>query len=316
MVQIYDLRCRQPADIIFKSVFSHAMQSIVSAILYYLVLKPISLLPFPILYAFSDFFFFIIYYLTPYRKKVVTENLKRSFPDKSDKEIAGIQKKFYRHFCDLIFETLKLFSASQQSISKRIKLLNPEFLDKYYAKGKSIVLASGHYANWEWPAITLSLHSKFKGSGVYSRLSNKFFDRKLRQTRAAFGTELFTNKEVSDFMEARLDKMYLFGFINDQSPSNPARGHWATFLNQPTCMLLGAEKNAVKYDLPVVYAAVRKVKRGFFSLEYITVSDNPRAEKEFYITEECQRINEGLIMTEPEWWLWTHRRWKHKHIGD
>jgi KDO2-lipid IV(A) lauroyltransferase len=290
------------------------VSNLLAGLLYYLVLKPISLLPFPLMYALSDFLFFVFYYLTPYRKKIVTENLRRSFPEKSEEEILRIRKKFYAHFCDIILETLKLFSASPEQISKRVKLINPDFLEEYYKKGKSIVVASGHYANWEWPAITLSLHSKFRGSGVYSRLSNKFFDKKLRTTRAAFGTELFTNKEVADFIEARLDKMFLFGFINDQSPSNPARGHWATFLDQPTCMLLGAEKNAVKYDLPVMYAAIRKVKRGYYSLEYIPVTDNPRNEKEFWITEECQRINERLIVAEPEWWLWTHRRWKHRPL--
>ena len=197
------------------------MTYFLSALLYYLVIKPISLLPFPLLYAFSDFMFFIFYYLTPYRKKLVTDNLRRSFPEKSKDEILEIRKEFYRYFCDIVVESLKLFSAQPESISRRIKLINPEVLEKFYEHKKSLVLVTGHYANWEWPAITLSMLSKYKGSGVYKKLSNKFFDEKLRSTRAAFGTELFTNKEVAEFMEERLSKLFLFGFINDQSPSNP-----------------------------------------------------------------------------------------------
>lgn len=288
------------------------MTYFLSALLYYLVIKPISLLPFPLLYAFSDFMFFIFYYLTPYRKKLVTDNLSRSFPEKSKDEILEIRKEFYRYFCDIVVESLKLFSAQPESISRRIKLINPEVLEKFYEQKKSLVLVTGHYANWEWPAITLSMLSKYKGSGVYKKLSNKFFDEKLRSTRAAFGTELFTNKEVAEFMEERLSKLFLFGFINDQSPSNPKSGHWAMFLNQPTCMLFGAEKYAVQFNIPVICVAIRRVKRGYFTVEYIVITENPAAEKMYYITEKCSQINESLIVAEPAYWLWTHRRWKHK----
>lgn len=292
------------------------MSGFLSAILYYLIIKPISLLPFPLLYALSDFLFVVFYYLTPYRKKVVTDNLRKAFPEKSVDEIKIIRKKFYRHFCDIIVESLKLFSASAESIAKRIKLINPEVLEEFYQQRKSLVLVTGHYANWEWPAITLSMLSKYKGSGIYKKLSNQFFDKKLRSTRAAFGTELFTNKEVSEFMEERLDKLFLFGFINDQSPSNPKSGHWAMFLNQPTCMLFGAEKYAVKFNLPVICVAIRRAKRGYYTVEYTVITENPAAEEKYYITEKCSQINESLIVADPAYWLWTHRRWKHKPPED
>jgi KDO2-lipid IV(A) lauroyltransferase len=286
-----------------------------SALFFYLIILPISWLPFPLMYALSDFLFFIFYYIFPYRKNIVIQNLKSSFPEKSDKEIKKITRSFYKHFCDIIVETLKLFSASQRSIENRVRLVNAELLDDYYKKGKSIVLVTGHYANWEWPAVTLTSHSKHKGTGIYKKLSSKFFDSQLRKTRAQFGMELMATKEVAKFFENHVDQICAYGFINDQSPSDPKKGHWMTFLNQQTCMLTGAEKYATKYDYPVLYGAITKEKRGCYKIEYIRVSDTPSMEKEFFITEECSRINEKLIRQEPAYWLWTHKRWKHKPVN-
>ncbi len=290
------------------------MSNIFSFLLYYIIIRPISMLPFPLLYGFSDVLFFLFYYIFPYRRKVIRQNLRSSFPEKTDSELKEIERKFYKHFCDLILETLKLFSASKEVIEKRVRLVNPELLDEYYKKGKSVILVTGHYANWEWPAITLPSHSKHKGTGIYQRLSNKFFDQKLRQTRARFGMELMSTREVADFFESHKNELCSYGFINDQSPSDPKKGHWGTFLNQPTCMLTGAERYAIKYDYPVLHAAITREKRGHYKIEYILVSEKPSAEKPFFITEESSRINETLIRKDPAYWLWTHRRWKHKKI--
>ena len=163
------------------------MAYIISALLFYLIILPISWLPFPLLYRFSDFLFLIFYYLFPYRRKVILSNLRLCFPEKTESEIKIIERKFYKHFCDLLLETLKLFSASRKSIESRMELVNSELLNKYYENGKSLILVTGHYANWEWAAITLSSHSKHHGTGIYQRLSSKFFDKLLRKTRAQFG---------------------------------------------------------------------------------------------------------------------------------
>ncbi len=288
------------------------MSYVISALLFYLIILPISWLPFPLLYAFSDFLFVIFYYLFPYRRKVILKNLRLCFPEKSEAEIKKIEKKFYKHFCDLLLETLKLFSASQKSIESRIEIVNSGLLNEYYAKGKSLVLVTGHYANWEWPAVTLSLHSKHHGTGIYQRLSSKFFDKQLRKTRAKFGVELMSTREVADFFESHKNELCTYGFINDQSPSDPKKGHWMTFMNQPTCMLTGAERYAFKYNYPVLYGAITRLKRGHYRLEYIPVTDNPAAEKPFAITEKSAKINEEIIRRDPAYWLWTHRRWKHK----
>src|SRR6185436_11586943 len=211
------------------------MSILFSFVLFYLVIIPVSLLPFPLLYVLSDFTFIVIYYFFPYRKKVVMRNLKKSFPEKSERELRIICKTFYGHFCDLIFESLKLFTANSKAILKRVELVNPELPETYYKKGKSLVMATGHYANWEWPAITLPYHSPHTGTGIYQKLSNKFFDKKLRQTRAAFGMKLMSTREVASFFEQHVNELCTYGFINDQSPSDPLKGHWMRFLNQDTC---------------------------------------------------------------------------------
>jgi KDO2-lipid IV(A) lauroyltransferase len=292
------------------------MNYLFSALLFYLVIIPVSLLPYPMMYGLSDFTFMLLYYVVPYRKKIVLQNLRNSFPEKSEEEIKHICKKFYHHFCDLIFESLKLFTVGEQSIMKRVKLVNSDLLNDYFKKGKSLVLATGHYANWEWPAATLTLHSSHTGTGIYQKLSSKFFDKKLRKTRARFGVKLMSTREVAAFFEEHRNELCTYGFINDQSPSDPSRGHWMKFLNQDTCMFLGVEKYSVKYNYPVLYGVITKEKRGHYQLEYKVVSENPSTAVPFAITEECARINEALIRSKPEYWLWTHRRWKHKKISN
>jgi KDO2-lipid IV(A) lauroyltransferase len=285
---------------------------IFSALLYYGLIIPISLLPFWVLYRISDLMFLIIYYLLPYRKKLVLENLRRSFPEKQEKELLVIRRAFYRHFCDLVVESLKTFTASPAAIQKRVELINLELLERFYQEGKSVILATGHYANWEWPAITLPFHSSHTATGIYKKLSNRFFDDKLQRSRSRFGLKLMSTKEVQHFFVRHEKELCTYGFINDQSPSDPRRGHWIKFLNQDTCMLMGVEAYAVKYNLPVAYAVITKKKRGYYRYEYKLITDQPGATEKYTITEACARMNESIIRNTPAYWLWTHRRWKHK----
>ena len=292
------------------------MSNFFSAIVYYLILIPVSLLPFPLLYLFSDIIFFLLYYVFPYRKKLVLDNLKRSFPEKSEAELKLIRKKFYRHFCDLVVESLKTFTASGAAIQKRVKLMNPELVEQFYSKGKSVILVTGHYANWEWPAITLPFHSSHTATGIYQPLTNPFFNRRLQISRSRFGLKLMSTKEVQRFFAEHENELCTYGFISDQSPSDPRRGHWMRFLNQDSCMLMGVESYAVKYDMPVVYAMITQEKRGHYKLEYRLVAEHPRQKAKYEITEACARINESIIRERPALWLWTHRRWKHKRPSD
>ncbi|MFM8432656.1 MAG: lysophospholipid acyltransferase family protein [Bacteroidota bacterium] len=283
-----------------------------SPLIYFLVILPVSLLPFPLLYGLSDLLFLVLYHLTPYRKKLVLENLQRSFPEKTEKELRTIRRRFYRHFGDLVVESIKTFTASRKSIERRVELENVELLESLYSKGKSVILASGHYANWEWPALTLPFHSSHTATGIYKKLSNPFFDKLLQRSRSRFGLKLMSTREVQTFFQEHADERCTYGFINDQSPSDPRRGHWTIFLNQDTCLLMGVETYAKKYDMPVVYADIRKTRRGHYKLTYRLVTAEPLLTKEFEITEACSAINESIICEEPAYWLWTHRRWKHR----
>lgn len=240
------------------------------------------------------------------------ENLQGSFPEMSDTELAVICRKFYRHFCDLIVESLKLFSASSKTIEQRVRLVNPELPEKYYDQKKSLVLVTGHYGNWEWAAIALPSHSRHKAIGIYLPLTNSFFNKKLIEKRGNSGLKLVPIKLVRKQFVDHANELCSYAFVNDQSPSNPSRAYWVRFLNRDTAMFTGAERYAREFDLPVLYGVISKVARGRYAVEYKLVAEHPRDCEQGAITTECARINESMIRSQPEYWLWTHRRWKHK----
>ena len=281
-------------------------------LLYYIFLIPLSLLPPAGMYAFSDLMYFVLYRLLSYREKIVVENLRKSFPGKSEEEIKQITKKFYRHFCDVFIEGIKPFTASEKFIQDRVKLVNGELLEHYYKLNRSVILPTGHYANWEWPALAFIRHSSHKALGIYKPLSNKFFDNKLQQTRSKFGLTLMSTKEVATYFAEHKDIACSYGFIFDQSPSNPDKGHWMKFLNQDTVVLTGVERYARQYNFPVIYGKITREKRGQYIVEYELITDTPQQTREGEITEAIMRVNEKLILAAPEFYLWTHRRWKHK----
>lgn len=281
-------------------------------LLYYLVIIPISLLPFPLLYGVSNFLFVMIYHVIGYRKKVVLQNIKNSFPEKSEQECEVIMKQFYRHFCDLVVESLKAFTISKKAVAKRMICNNPELIDKYFELNRSVIIAGGHYNNWEIFAVAVDSIIKHSSAGIYTPLSNKFFDNKMRKTRSRYGLQMIPTKEVKSFFDNNKDKLTATVFGSDQSPSNPNNAHWMTFLNQDTGVLFGTEKYAKEYNMPVIYGRINKVKRGHYTLDLILVTDTPNETVHGEITEKVARLLEKDIQTLPQYWLWTHRRWKHK----
>jgi KDO2-lipid IV(A) lauroyltransferase len=283
-----------------------------SYILYYLFIIPISLLPFPLLYLLSDFLFFIFYSLLGYRKKIVVSNITNSFPEKSKQEVNEITKLFYKHFCDVIVESLKSFTISDAQISKRMILKNPELLNSYYDKKQSVILAGGHYNNWEWIAVALDKQMKHQSIAIYKTLSNKFFDEKMRSTRGKFGLLMVSTKLVAETFSKFKNELTATIFAIDQSPSNPKKCYWMNFLNQDTPVLFGTEKFSKDYNQPVLFGTITKVKRGFYQIAFETVTDNPTNTEHGYITETTTKLLEAEIIKAPQYWLWTHRRWKHK----
>lgn len=283
-----------------------------NALLYYLVIIPISLLPFPLLYALSDGLYILFYYMLGYRKKVVLQNIRNSFPDKTEKEHIEICKKFYRHFCDLVVESLKTFTISEKEVLKRVICTNPEVIDKYFDQKRSVIIAGGHYNNWELFAVAVDALIKHKTVGIYKPLSNKYFDGKMRGTRSKYGLEMISTKEVKPFFDKHINVLTATIFGTDQSPSNPNNAYWMKFLNQDTGVLFGAEKFAKEYNYPVVYGRLNKLKRGHYSLDFTDVTNTPTETAYGEITEKITLLLEKDIEAIPQYWLWTHRRWKHK----
>lgn len=281
-------------------------------LLYYLVILPVSVLPFPILYFISDVLYVFIYKIFGYRKKVVITNLRNSFPDKTEAEINEIARLFYHHFCDVVVESLKSFTISEKQIMKRMVLENPELLNSYYDQGRSIILAGGHYNNWEWIAIAIDQQIKHKSIAIYKTLANKFFDQKMRNTRGRFGLMMISTKKVKAIFDTNKDQLTATIFGNDQSPGRSENNYWMNFLNQDTAVLFGTEKYAREYNLPVLFGTIKKVKRGYYRFNFTVVENDPVHAPYGSITEKTTLLLEKEIINLPQYWLWTHRRWKHK----
>jgi len=281
-----------------------------SMLLYYLIIFPLSILPYSILYLISDGLFLIIYYLVGYRKKVVVRNISNSFPSKTDAEHRQIAKNFYRHFCDLIVETIKTFSIKPKRAFKRMKVLNPELTDQFMDAGQDIIITGGHYANWEAFTYTAKQH-KHELVALFTPLSNKFFNKKMKSSREKCGMQLVSTKQYKKLFTEDHQKPRAYIFSIDQAPRKGS-GYRMEFLNQDSMVLFGTERTSKKYDLPVIFGAIRKVKRGYFEIEYELIIDKPQLCEEGEITEKITRRLEKLIYEEPEYWLWTHKRWKHK----
>lgn len=283
-----------------------------SAFLYYIIIYPLSRLSFSALYRISDFIFWVMYYLTPYRKKVVFENLTRSFPNKSSDEIKSIAKKFYQHFCDLTLESIKMFSISKDEISQHVIFNDMTVFHKLYAEGKSVVFGGGHYNNWEMFGVAVQLGIPHKCLALYHPLSNKWFDKKMKESRGQFGLNMWSTKLSKEMFETEKGNITLSVFGMDQSPSSANRCHWMTFLNQDTGVSYGVEKFAKDYNLPVIYGRINKIKRGYYSLDVELVTGEPTTWPKGAIVEKLTQLLETDINNIPEYWLWTHRRWKKK----
>lgn len=283
-----------------------------SKIAYYIFILPISILPYFLLYALSDFVFLIMYYIVGYRKKVVFSNIKNSFPEKTEKEHKAIMRKFYRHLCDLILESLKGFSISEKQVRKRLKVRNPEVVDKYFKQGKDVIFVGGHYNNWEMLALGIGLVSKHIPVGIYKPLKNKFFNQKILDSRQKYGLIMCPMKQTKTYFDKKLDKPKAIIFGADQRPKHAKKAYWMQFLNQDTPVSFGVEKFGKEYNLPIIFGAIYKVKRGHYEFEYDLLVENP-ADTEY---GEISRLHterlEKDILDAPQYWLWSHKRWKHK----
>ena len=283
-------------------------------IFYYFFILPISYLPKYFLYFFSNLLYVFLGRVLKYRKKIIHKNLKNSFPEKSENEIFGIRNNFYKHFCDLIVESFSGFSISRKSIEQKITIKNQDLLNEFAVKGQNIILIGGHYNNWEMTAQRMPLVFKHELFAIYKPIKNKFYDRKMKSSREKFGLNMISMKETKAYFtnETGTPRAIIFG--SDQSPSNSKKAYWTKFLNQDSAFLYGAEKYAKSFNWPVIYVSINKIKRGDYLVEYQLITQKPKEESYGEIIKKFAFLLESDIKNQPEYWLWTHNRWKKEKI--
>lgn len=279
----------------------------------YSIFWVISRLPFKLLYGISYVIYLLAYYVIRYRRKVVRTNLTNSFPEKSKEEICRIERQFYLHLTDLFFETVKLMHVSDEEIQKRMHFSNPEVMHNICQNNSAVVLL-GHYGNWEWiPSIFIGAKGYIAGE-LYRPMKNKYFDDFFLKLRGRFGT---FNIPKNDALRAianfkREKKNFALGFIADQTPSKNNLHYWTEFLNQDTPFLNGPERIAQKNGYAVIYFDVSKVKRGYYNCDLVLLTENAKNTKENEITDQYVALFEKTLRRDPAYWLWSHKRWKHK----
>lgn len=277
------------------------------------ILWLISILPFRLFYFLSDFVYVIVYHLLGYRKRTVRENIALTLPHLSENERLSIEKKFYHHMCDMFLEMVKSLSISKEEMNKRFKINNIEVLHEFEQKGKSIVILTSHYASWEW-LIILSSKTKLVLVGVYKKIANQYFDQLVRKIRSKFGTELVSTADTIKLIQEneKQGKLCMYGLISDQSPKLNRAFHWCKFMGVEVPVHTGAEMIAKRHDLSVVFVDVKKVKRGYYEATLHVLTEQSKSIPDFEITETYLKLVEKQIYDAPEYYLWTHKRWKHR----
>jgi len=286
---------------------------LIAYILIYPILWLISILPFRLLYGLSDILCFWLYSVFGYRKSTVKENLRLVFPDKSEKEITTITKKFYSHFCDIILESIKSLTIKESEIKKRFVYTNIEKVKELETQNRSVLLMCSHYANWEW-TVVMQCYIKHKGYAIYKRLRNKHFDTLVKRIRAKYNAYLVTTKKTISTLTSLKKEGDLFaaGFAADQSPKKDKAHYWRDFLGVKAPIITGPEMIAKRLDVPVLFFKIEKVKRGYYEATFQEVIMNPKDYKDYEITDMYIDFIEKQIYEKPEYYLWTHKRWKHK----
>ncbi|MDR1672500.1 MAG: acetyltransferase [Bacteroidales bacterium] len=272
----------------------------------------VAFLPLRVLYLLSDFLYVLVYPVIGYRRKVVEDNLEKVFPEKTEKERRKIARQFYHFLCDMFVETIKLLHISKKQLFRRMHYSNPEMLEDLYRKGKQIFFCTGHYGNWEWMATlehTISHHH----ASLYHPLQNKYFDKFYYNMRTKYDTDAIPSNMAIRAINKYLseNRMTALCFLSDQAP-NHQNNYWTTFLNQESAIFMGIEKLSRRYNTAVLYYEIRRVKRGYYVVDTTLITENAAETAEKEITDKHVALLEETIRKAPQYWLWSHRRWKRK----
>ena len=283
-------------------------------LLVYPILWLVSRLPFRVLYFISDLLYPLIYYIIGYRKKVVRENLSLVFPNKTEKERLAIEKKFFKHMCDMFLEMMKTMGISAKQAEERYIFTNIELFHELEIQGRNTILMLPHYASWEW---VFSLNTKIvsKGYAIYLKIQNAYFDKLVRDIRSKFGTTLIVTSESRKIAkEAKISgELFCLGIISDQSPMVSRARHWSDFMGIKVPVHIGGEELAKQHNLVPIYLKVKKLKRGYYQATFKKLCDNPNELPDYAITDMFLEETEKSIREAPEFYFWTHKRWKHRN---
>lgn len=277
------------------------------------ILYLISKLPLKILYIFSDIIFFLNYYIVGYRKKVITQNLTNSFPKKSEEEIAEIRKKFYLNFSDYLVETVKSFSISETEARVRMQHINQDVFHEVQKEGKNIILLAGHVFNWEWINALATIVPQDNCHPVYRKVNSEFWEKQMKKVRNKFGNEaLEANEVILNIFRNKNDGNSIYMFVADQTPHVSHVNYGLEFLDQRTPVFIGYDKLATRMDLAFIYCEMKKVKRGFYQVNYHRIY--PDAEKfvEHEVVKKFHKLLENTLHKRPDNYLWSHRKWKYQ----
>ncbi|WP_293789642.1 lysophospholipid acyltransferase family protein [uncultured Pedobacter sp.] len=272
----------------------------------------LSLLPLPLLLFFARLLYYLLYYVIGYRKKVVRQNLTQSFPEKSTFEIKAIEKKFFLYLAELIFEIIKMTSISRSEVLKRVKFTGLEQLEEHFKTGESVLACTGHYGNWELGTLALGLSISAKTLVIFKPIKNKIFETWFDCMRTRYGNIFIAMRQTLRGIAAYKNEPTLLCFASDQSPTKEETKYFTDFLNQPTAALLGVEKIAKSTKRPIYYFKVNVVKKGYYHVEVLPLCLNPESIHEFGITDLHFKFLENIIKEQPQYWLWSHKRWKFK----
>ena len=275
----------------------------------------IALLPFPLFYLFCDVLFLLGYYILGYRRNVINQNLANAFPEKSIKERELIAKLYMRFMIDLFLESFKILVMTKQGVKKRVVFTNMEVLQPFVDQKQSIIFVLGHYGNWEWCGQSFQLHAiGLQQDVLYHPLSSPFFEWLTYKLRTRWGVCPIPMNSSVKMMLGRKQIQTATAFLADQTPSSKEGCYWLNFLNQDTPVFKGTEKLAMKFNRPVVFVHINRIKRGYYQGSFTLITDKPAEMPEGWITEQHTRLLEADINRKPEFWLWSHRRWKHTRL--
>ncbi|MFK8039392.1 MAG: lysophospholipid acyltransferase family protein [Crocinitomicaceae bacterium] len=279
-------------------------------LLYHIVLLPISWLPLGLIYIIFKPIYWFIYYVLGYRKKVVMSNLQHSFPNKTEAELKQVTKGFYKHLTSILAESIKNLSISESKLRQRMRVENPEVLNRIFDNNQSVILLSSHFQNWEFLITAQNLLFKHQAIGIGTPLTNKYLNKKINAQRARFGMKITNNEEYKSELEQNSSKPTATLVLGDQSPSKAVNAYWTTFLNQVTPFFYGAEIMANQLNSAVVYCSFTQVRRGCYSIKLIEITNQPKLTNYGDIIGRYVSLLESDIIDSPAYWLWSHKRWK------